>query len=142
MKANNSKIKIVTNRAKLKQVSEDVPMACDNKLLISEMWQALNETGGVGLAAIQIGYADRVIIINTDKCKMVVANPVLSEGKYPKQSKEGCLSVPNKQVKVERFNHIVISGFDENWNPVKKKLKALSAFVAQHEVDHLNGITI
>ena len=142
MKANNSKIKIVTNRSKLKQVSEDVPMTCDNKLLTSEMWQALNETGGVGLAAIQIGYADRVIIINTDKCKMVIVNPVLSDGKYPKQSKEGCLSVPNKQVKVERFNHIVISGFDENWNPVKKKLKALSAFVAQHEVDHLNGITI
>ena len=133
---------IVKNKKKLSQISDDVPMTCDNSLLASEMWQALKETGGVGLAAIQIGYADRVIIINTDKCKMVIVNPVLSEGKYTKLSSEGCLSVPNKKVKIERFNHITINGFDENWNPVKKKLKALSAFVAQHEVDHLNGITI
>jgi peptide deformylase len=133
---------IVTNREKLKQVSEEVPFGCDNSLSIFDMWAALDKTNGVGIANVQIGYADRIIIINTDKCKMVIINPELSEGKYPKLSKEGCLSVPNMQVKVKRFNHIVITGFDENWNPIKKKLKALSAFVAQHEVDHLNGITI
>jgi peptide deformylase len=133
---------IVTSTKKLKQISDEVPFGCDNSLSINDMWAALNKTNGVGIANIQIGFADRIIIINTDKCKMVVVNPVLSEGKYPKLSNEGCLSVPGKQVKVKRFNHIVISGFDENWNPIKKKLKALSAFVAQHEVDHLNGITI
>jgi len=133
---------IVTDKKKLAQISDDVPFGCDNSLSISDMWSALNETKGVGIANIQIGYADRIIIINTDRCKMVVVNPVLSDGKYLKKSKEGCLSVPNKQVIKDRFNHIVISGFDENWQPVKKKLRALSAFVAQHEVDHLNGITI
>lgn len=133
---------IVTDSKKLKQISEDVPFNCNVDSLVADMYDNLNKSKGVGIAAIQIGYADRVIIINTDKCKMVVINPVLSGGKYEKQSKEGCLSVPNKTVSVKRYNHITIEGFDQNWNPIKKKLKALSAFVAQHEVDHLNGITI
>lgn len=133
---------IITDKKKLNKVSESVPVGCNTESLVNEMRSHMIKSKGVGIAAIQIGYADRVIIINTQRCQMVVINPVLSEGKYPKKSKEGCLSVPNKTVYVERFNHIVIEGFDENWNPVKKKLKALSAFVAQHEVDHLNGITI
>lgn len=133
---------IVTDAKKLSQVSEVVPIGCDVSYLASRMMSEMVKNKGVGIAAIQIGFADRVIAINTDRCKMIIVNPELSEGKYIKKSKEGCLSVPNKQVTKDRFNHIVISGFDENWKPVKKKLRALSAFVAQHEVDHLNGITI
>ena len=133
---------ITTDKRILELVSDEVPMGADVSEFVGIMRHEMLKSKGVGIAAIQVAMSSRIIIINTERCQMVVINPVLSDGKYPKQSKEGCLSVPNKRVKVERFNHITISGFDENWKPVKKKLKALSAFVAQHEVDHLNGITI
>ena len=133
---------ITTDKHILGLVSDEVPMDTDVFEIVDVMRREMLKSKGVGIAAIQVAMSSRIIIINTERCQMVVINPVLSDGKYPKQSKEGCLSVPNKRVKVERFNHITISGFDENWKPVKKKLKALSAFVAQHEVDHLNGITI
>jgi peptide deformylase len=133
---------ITTDKNILELVSDEVPMNTDVSEFVDIMRREMLKSKGVGIAAIQVAMSSRIIIINTERCQMVVINPVLSDGKYPKQSKEGCLSVPNKRVKVERFNHITISGFDENWKPVKKKLKALSAFVAQHEVDHLNGITI
>jgi len=133
---------ITTDKHILKLISDEVPMNTDVSEFVDIMRREMLKSKGVGIAAIQVAMSSRIIIINTERCQMVVINPVLSDGKYPKQSKEGCLSVPNKRVKVERFNHITISGFDENWKPVKRKLKALSAFVAQHEVDHLNGITI
>ena len=133
---------ITTDRDILNMVSDEVPMNTDVSEMVGIMKSEMIKSRGIGIAAIQLAMSWRVIIINTDRCQMVVINPVLSECKYEKKSKEGCLSVPNKRVTKDRFNHVVISGFDENWNPIKKKLKALSAFVAQHEVDHLNGITI
>lgn len=133
---------IITDKKTLKLISKDVLAGISVKHTIRDMYNELSKCDGVGIAAIQIGVPTRIFIINTSRCKMVIVNPVLSEGKYPKKSKEGCLSVPGKRVTIDRFNHIVISGYDENWQPITKKLKGISAFVAQHEMDHLNGVTI
>ena len=74
----------------------------------------------------------------------IVINPVIVKrsGKI-KISKEGCLSFPNTPAKnMQRDNVVVVTGYDENWQPIKKKCKALTAFCIQHEIDHLNGLTI
>lgn len=110
---------------------------------IKEMWELLREKGGAGLAAPQVGIRQRIIIINTQKLQKAIINPQISvSDKKQKLSKEGCLSHPGLIKKVKRHNKVILSGYDENWKPVVYKLRAFTAFCAQHEVDHLNGITL
>ena len=108
--------------------------------LIDNMWLA---STGVGLAAVQIGVLKRVILINTDKLQAIIINPVITKrGNQTKMSREGCLSFPGKFVNVKRHNIVEVEGFDRDWNPVKFKCRALTAFCVQHEIDHLDGVTI
>ena len=51
-------------------------------------------------------------------------------------------SSPLHQVTVKRHNQVILKGFDSDWFPLTIKLRALTSFVAQHEVDHLNGTTL
>lgn len=127
----------------LKQAAAEVPLNSDVSELVSTMKFELSKTTGIGLAANQIGELQRVILMNCNGFMGIVINPVITKrsGKI-KNSTEGCLSYPGKQVKVKRDNQIVVTGFDENWQPISKKCKALTAFCVQHEIDHLNGITI
>lgn len=127
----------------LHQKAEDVTNGEDVKDLISAMWKIMFANGGIGLAANQVGSLKRVIIVNTNGFSCAIINPVITKlsGKT-KNSKEGCLSFPGKKSTIKRDNLIVVEGFDENWSPIKKKARALSAFCVQHEIDHLNGINI
>ena len=126
----------------LSEKSKSVEHHDDVTILVSKMYQEMIKNNGIGLAANQLGTLKRVIVIATHHFNSEVINPVLLNGRFEKESKEGCLSFPGETSTKKRFNRITIQGFDRNWNPISKNLKALSAFVAQHEVDHLNGITI
>ena len=55
---------------------------------------------------------------------------------------EGCLSFPGAQVMVPRWPRIKVIGWDIRWNPIVIGGKGLVARVLQHEIDHLNGITL
>jgi peptide deformylase len=127
----------------LKQTADEVPHNTDVSDIVADLRSELAKTTGIGLAANQIGCLQRIILMNCNGFMGIVINPVITKrsGKI-KNSTEGCLSYPGKQVKVKRDNQIVVEGFDENWQPVKKKCKALTAFCVQHEIDHLNGVTI
>ena len=127
----------------LKQVADKVVHNSDVSDIVSDMRLELSKTIGIGLAANQIGCLQRIILMNCNGFMGVIINPVITKcsGKI-KNSTEGCLSYPGKQVKVKRDNQVVVEGFDENWNPIKQKCKALTAFCVQHEIDHLNGVTI
>lgn len=127
----------------LSYVATDVKHGTDLSSLIDNMWGAMLKAKGVGLAANQVGHRVRVIIINVNGFSTEIINPVITKksGKL-KLSTEGCLSFPGKQVKVKRDNQIVVEGFDRYWIPIKKKCRALTAFCVQHEIDHLDGITI
>jgi len=129
----------LTNRV-INKPSIEVKHGKDISDLLDDMWLA---STGVGLAAVQIGVLQRVIIINTPKLQAVIINPVITNrGKQTKMSREGCLSFPGKMVNVKRNNIIEVEGFNADWNPVKFKCRALTAFCVQHEIDHLNGVTI
>lgn len=98
---------------------------------------------GVGLSANQVGELKRIIVIHADGFKQVIINPVIIKTYGGKSTqKEGCLSSPGLQVVKVRFKQIIVEGFDENWKPIKRKLKGLAARCVQHEIDHLNGVTI
>ena len=131
-----------------------------NKLseLISNMWETMYASSGVGLAAPQIGLSIRMFIVDAspfsedeklDKderiklstFKKVFINPEL----IPITEKlntfnEGCLSIPDVREDVVRENEILIKYYDENFNKHELELDGLRARVVQHEFDHIEGV--
>lgn len=130
--------------AVLSQIAIEIEHGADVSDLIGGMRECLaGFNGAAGLAANQVGVLKRVVLINVADFVGVVINPVLTKvSDNIVNSSEGCLSFPNQKSNVRRGKMVVLEGFDENWQPVKKKLRGFSAFCAQHEIDYLNGITI
>ena len=126
------------------------------KALIARMFEALEESTGVGLAAPQIGENLNIIVLGfepddkqreklklTPVPKMVLINPrLISTSKQIVVEKEGCLSVPRTEVAVPRFQKIQIEYMDEDGRKRKFKARGFLARVIQHELDHLQGKTI
>lgn len=107
--------------------------------IISKMDDALNKTSGIGLAAPQIGVNQRIIFINTAE-KHIVINPVILEKSGQYVSHEGCLSIPGLWGKVIRYKNVVLGGLSPSGKEIIVTFENLEAAVAQHEIDHLNGV--
>ena len=136
-------MRIVTDPYILSQVSKKASNFTGVEISIALLEMRMYINKGAGLAAIQVGHPIRIIMLNTDNVEATIINPVLTKvGKATRTSREGCLSIPGKQVAKVRHYQVVITGYDERGMPYKRKLKGFDAFVAQHEIDHLNGITI
>jgi len=127
----------------LKQVSAEVPLNTNVQSLIDTMWLVMDYNKGLGLAANQIGEMVRVIVISASGFRQAFINPVITR-KYggQKNVREGCLSFPGLEVRTSRYKRIYLEGYDENWQPIKRKLGGMAAVCAQHEVEHLDGKTI
>ena len=133
----------------LKAVSKEVTKDEINDELratFTEMRDLMNEKGGVGLAAIQVGIKKRffVMIDNLDdhEPKTVVAiNPVIIEKDGQINDDEGCLSFPGVSAKVKRANSVKIKALNELGEEVEIEREGYLARCIQHEIDHLNGIT-
>jgi len=127
----------------LHRVCEIITGDDDAAALLDTMWDAMYGAKGIGLAAPQIGVIKRAIVMHVKGFKLELINPTITK-QYGGQvtSKEGCLSYPGVKVNVLRYKCVVIEGFTRDHKPVERKLKGLAAMCAQHEVDHLNGITI
>jgi len=111
--------------------------------LIRDMFLTLDLHKGIGLAAPQLGMSKRVIVIHTDDFKQAFINPIITRRfGGTKTSREGCLSYPGLTASVTRYKRIIVEGYDQDWKPIRRKLKGIAAICVQHEVDHLNGITI
>ena len=127
----------------LNKVSKDVEQGKDITKIIDEMFLLMDQSKGIGLAANQVGLDIRVIVVDVKGFRTEIINPTITRtSRRFKLSIEGCLSFPNKQVKMRRDEMITVTGFDRNWHPLKKNCKGLLSFCIQHEIDHLNGITI
>jgi len=129
----------------LSAISHEVPFGDDVSGLIAGMWQAMRDSKieAAGLAANQIGILRRVIVINAAGLVIEIINPEIIKRSLGKvKSTERCLSFPGKKVVMVRSKQITVTGFDCNWNPIKLKLRGLAGMCVQHEVDHLNGVTI
>lgn len=127
----------------LEQTAMKVPEGENLSTLITIMWSLMYQHQGIGLAANQVGVLKRVIVVHADNFKQCIINPeIIKEYGGRHTGKEGCLSFPGQQATRARSKQIIVKGFDENWKPIKRKLRGLTARCILHEIDHLNGITI
>jgi peptide deformylase len=119
---------------------------------VKEMQSIIISTGAIGLAAPQVGILHKIIICLlgnevelTKKSFEVMVNPEIIEySTETVKSIEGCLSLPGvKGVLKDRSIKITASYFNaEDGMPVQKDFTAMDAIVVQHEVDHINGLTL
>jgi len=117
----------------------------DNEIrdLAFKMAKIMKENKGIGLAACQIGYLKRVVVINEENGFIVFINPViLQKSKEKSEMEEGCLSLPECYIKIKRSNKIKVRALDLEGKEVVLELEDLEARVVQHEIDHLDGILI
>ena len=126
--------------------------------LISNMWDTMYASSGVGLAAPQIGLSIRLFIIDASPFsednkldidernslstfKKVFINPeLITTTNNLNTFNEGCLSIPDVREDVVRENDILIKFFDENFKKHELILNGLRARVVQHEFDHIQGV--
>jgi peptide deformylase len=110
--------------------------------LVRDLTDTLKETGGVGMAAPQIGVTRRVVIINVDNKIHTFINPeieVLDGQKI--RSDEGCLSIYSiKDFNVKRFSRVKVRAKNLKWKDIEVEAEGLLARIFQHEIDHLNGV--
>jgi len=112
------------------------------KSLISDMAETMYEAHGIGLAATQVDFHQRIIIIDISEDKnnlLVMINPILIESSGEEINQEGCLSVPDVFEKVKRAEWIKISAIDKNGKKFELEADGLLAVCIQHEMDHLDG---
>jgi len=106
---------------------------------LSQMAQAMYETGGIGLAAPQVGIGERLVVIDIGQGLYKLVNPCVTKKEGQQSMEEGCLSVPEVSIKVKRAKKIVVRAMDETGKPLTLQAEGLLACVFQHEIDHLNG---
>ena len=136
----------------LRKMAEDITPEYPNlKELIQNMYDTLDRSEGIGLAAPQIGLAIRLVVINLDILSedmpeykgyihtFINAHIVEYDDTEKDVSEEGCLSLPGLHEKVTRPTRIRVKYMDENFVEHDEWVDGYLARVMQHEFDHLGG---
>ena len=110
--------------------------------LVARMSTLMVEAHGVGIAATQVGVLQRLFVFSPEEgVTHAVVNPSIEPlGRDVEVDDEGCLSLQGVLVPVERHVSVRVSGKDEHGEDVALDLEGRAARVAQHEVDHLDGV--
>jgi peptide deformylase len=111
----------------------------------AKMLVLMREAKGVGLAAPQVGINQRLFVMNATgnpEDDLIIVNPELSELEGSEEAEEGCLSLPELRVQIERSKRARLKAFDAAGNPIDKVTEGYEARIWQHEFDHLNGILL
>ncbi|MAU41042.1 MAG: peptide deformylase [Kordiimonas sp.] len=133
---------------RLKTVSSPVDTV-DDKLrqLMDDMCDTMYDAPGIGLAAIQVGVAKRVLVIDLQEEEGVrnpqfFVNPqiIWTSSEDISVYNEGCLSVPEQYAEVERPAECIVQYLDYHGKPQELSAHGLMATCLQHEMDHLDGI--
>lgn len=106
--------------------------------IVIDMTHTMKKAKGIGLAANQVGLDLNLFVMSGDK---YFINPKVVERAGEVSIQEGCLSFPQINVKVKRSALVKVSHEDIEGNSMIWEMSGLEAIVAQHEIDHLNGIT-
>ena len=114
----------------------------DSKLwrLLDDMRETLLDSGGVGLAAPQVGILRRVVLGDTGEEILELVNPTLLETDGEQEGPEGCLSVQGKYGLVKRPYYAKVRAQDRTGNWFEAEGEELTARCFCHELDHLDGI--
>lgn len=115
----------------------------DDKLqqLIDDMIDTMRDAQGVGLAANQVGYLQRVVVIEIpeDEQVYVLINPEITRRQGERVVEEGCLSIPGYRGELSRSLKVRVRALDRNGETIKIKAEGLLAQALEHETDHING---
>ena len=131
----------------LKQVSKPVETVDDDlRALMDDMLETMYAAPGIGLAAIQVGVAKRVIVMDLARegeppAPRHFVNPeILWASEETAPYEEGCLSVPEIYDEVERPARVKLRYLGYDGKPVEEDAEGLFAVCIQHEMDHLEGV--
>ncbi|MFE3192770.1 peptide deformylase [Nocardia sp. NPDC059240] len=109
--------------------------------LVNDLIDTMYESGGVGMAAPQIGVGLRVFVYDTGDAQGHLINPVFEViGEETQVGPEGCLSIPGVRFDVTRPYAVLARGVDVDGKPVEFRAEGLLARCVQHETDHLDGV--
>jgi peptide deformylase len=108
--------------------------------LVEDLFETMDASRGVGLAANQVGMARRVAVVDADGDRFAMINPTIVETEGRSIAEEGCLSIPDIYGDVTRPERVVIEALDAEGNRFRKEATGLKARAIQHEIDHLDGI--
>jgi len=131
----------------LKTVSTPVAKVdSDVRQLLDDMLETMYAAPGIGLAAIQVAVAKRMIVVDTsaeedENSPLFLVNPeVVWESEEHSVYSEGCLSVPEHYADIERPMSVRVKYLDYNNEMQETLMDGLTATCVQHEIDHLDGI--
>ena len=113
------------------------------KKQVKDMFQTMYDAPGIGLAATQVNFHQRLIVVDvSEECNepICLINPEIIEKNGEIEWEEGCLSVPNYYESVKRANEIKVSALNELGQSFEIEASEMLAVCIQHEMDHLNGI--
>lgn len=130
--------------------AQSTPVAkvdAETRALVDDMFATMYDAPGIGLAAIQIGVPQRVVVLDTAKKEddppqpLVLINPQIVWSSPEKRIyQEGCLSIPEYFEEVERPDRVRVTYLDRDGAQQEREADGLLATAIQHEVDHLNGV--
>lgn len=127
----------------LKRKAQRVPKIDGSvKRLVTDMLEMMRVSGGVGLAANQVGRLQRVAVIQLpEEEPLVLINPRVIRREGEREVEEGCLSIPGYQGRVKRSVKIRVRARDLSGHEIRLKAENdLLAQALEHEIDHLNGV--
>jgi len=112
--------------------------------LVDDLFETMRAAKGVGLAANQVGVAQRVAVVDVGEehpPPLVLINPVIVERSPEIEiAEEGCLSIPEIFGDVERAQRVVVEALDRDGRPCRAEVGGYKARAVQHEIDHLDGV--
>ena len=135
-------------QATLRKMSEPITeISQDIRDLIRDMRETMYSSRGIGLAAPQVGVNQKVIVVDVtiyqpEQKPFALINPEIVSGEGEVESTEGCLSVPDVLETVKRKEKVTVRGLNEEGEQVEIEATGMLAICLQHEIDHLNGMTI
>lgn len=125
--------------AAIEHVDEEI------RRLADDMLETMYAAPGVGLAAVQVGVLKRLIVLDTAKDDapprpLVMINPeIIALGPEMREHEEGCLSIPDERIDIERPSTVTVRYLDRDGVPRELAADGLLATAIQHELDHLDG---
>ena len=130
----------------LRKVSAPIERVDDElRTLMNDMLEAMYDAPGVGLAAIQVGVPRRLVVIDVaedgeDPAPLCLVNPeILTLGPEMRLHEEGCLSIPDVRVEIERPSTLIVRYLDREGELRELAADGLLATAIQHEINHLDG---
>jgi peptide deformylase len=112
--------------------------------LVDDLFETMHAAKGVGLAANQVGIAQRVAVVDVGgehPDPLVLINPIVTiTGDLVETAEEGCLSIPDVFGDVERSVALTLEALDREGAPYHLEVSGYRARAIQHEVDHLDGV--